>query len=45
MEMGIHDTPLGTPVLINDTIVSLIGRVCMDMRIVDLRKCKNVNML
>jgi alanine racemase len=33
--------PMGTPVLINDTIVSLIGRVCMDMIIVDLRKCKN----
>lgn len=32
---------IGTPVLINDTIVPLIGRVCMDMIMIDLRKYKN----
>ena len=31
----------GTPVLINNIKVPLIGRVCMDMIMIDLRRCRN----
>lgn len=35
-------TKQGTPILLNGKRVPLIGRVCMDMIMVDLRQCPNV---
>ncbi len=37
-----HAKP-GTPILLNGKRVPLIGRVCMDMLMVDLRDCSNVS--
>jgi alanine racemase len=37
-----RNAPVGTPILINNSIAYLIGRVCMDMIMVDLRNCNNI---